>query len=39
MIIMINMTVDTYPLKELILRKLNLLEMNIDNKLKLAREL
>ena len=36
---MINMTVDTYPLKELILRKLNLLEMNIDNKLKLGREL
>ena len=37
---MINITIiDTYPLKELILRKLKLLEMNIDNELKFAHEL
>ena len=37
---MINITIiDTYPLKELILRKRKLLEMNIDNELKFAHEL
>ena len=35
MIIMTNITIiDTYPVKQLILRKLKLLEMNIENKLK-----
>ena len=40
MIIMINVTIiDTYPLKQLISRKLKLLEVNIDNKLKFAHAL
>ena len=40
MIIMINITIiNTYQLKQLILRKLKLLEMNIDNKLKFAHAL
>ena len=40
MIIMINTTIiDTYLLKKLISRKLKLLEMNIDNKLKFAHAL
>ena len=38
MIILINITTDTYPLK-LISKKLKLLEMKVDNKLKLAHEL
>ena len=36
---MINITIDTYPLKQLISQKLKLHEMSIDNKLKLAYEL
>ena len=40
MIIMINVTIiDTYPPKILISRKLKLLHMNIDNKLKFAHAL
>ena len=40
MIIMINITViDTYSLKYLIPKKLKLLEMNIDYKLKFGYEL
>lgn len=39
MIIMINITlINTYLLKQLILRKLKLLEINIDSKLNLVRE-
>ena len=37
---MINVSIiDTYPLKQLISRKLKLLEVNIDNKLKFAHAL
>ena len=37
MIIMINITItDTYPLKQLVSRKLTLPEINTDNKLKFA---
>ena len=40
MIIMINITIiDTYPWKQLIRKKLKLLEMNIDNELKFTNEL
>ena len=40
MITIINITIiDTYPLEELIPKKLKLLEINIDNKLKFAYEL
>ena len=40
MITMINITIiETYPLKKLILRKPELLEMTIDNKHKFAHEL
>ena len=40
MIMMINITIiDTYPLKQLILKKLKLIEMNIDCKVKFAHEL
>ena len=31
---MINITIDTYPLKYLISKIMKLLDMNIDNKLK-----
>ena len=40
MIIIINITIiDTYLLKQLITRKLKLLEMTVDNKLKFAHEI
>ena len=38
MVIMISVTIDTYPLKQSILRKQKLLEMNVDNKLKFGHE-
>ena len=40
MIIIINITIiDKYPMKKLISRKMKLLEINMDNKLKFAHEL
>ena len=40
MIIIINITMaNTYPIKELISRKLKLFEVNIDNRLKFAHAL
>ena len=35
---MISVTIDTYPLKQSILRKQKLLEVNVDNKLKFGHE-